>query len=125
MKNQYFLPVIFISFLSVATSYAAENCKNPETQLAMNICSAKDYEREDLKLNENYKKLIGKIESKDKEKLKEIQISWIKFKDLQCEYTASKYDGGSMQPLIRSSCLLQMTKQRNKELKAMIEDSNQ
>ncbi len=91
----------------------------------MNICSAKDYEREDLKLNENYKKLIGKIESKDKEKLKEIQISWIKFKDLQCEYTASKYDGGSMQPLIRSSCLLQMTKQRNKELKAMIEDSNQ
>lgn len=124
MKSSFVTSLIVVSSSLVATSYAAENCKNPESQLAMNICSAKDYDREDAKLNKSYKELIGMLDAKDKEKLKEVQLSWIKFRDLQCEYDASKYDGGSIQPLIRSSCLLQMTKQRNKDLKFMMEEGS-
>ena len=88
----------------------------------MNVCSAQEYEREDAKLNKNYTELIAKLESKEKEKLKNIQLAWIKFRDLQCDYEASRYGGGSIMPLVRSSCLSQMTKQRNKDLKSMLDD---
>lgn len=113
-----------IGLMVTGVASAADDCKNPQTQMAMNVCSAQDYEREDSKLNKNYKALIAKLETKDKEKLKNIQLAWIKFRDLQCDYEASRYEGGSIMPLISSSCLFQMTKQRNKDLKSMLDDAS-
>jgi uncharacterized protein YecT (DUF1311 family) len=90
----------------------------------MNACAANEYQREDAKLNEYYKALAGKLGPSEKERLKAAQRAWIKFRDLQCELEASRYEGGSIQPLVRSSCLAQVTKQRNEDLRRMIEDAS-
>jgi len=123
MKPLYLL--VFTMLITTSMQiHAADNCNNPETQLEMNVCSAQQYRLEDAKLNKNYKELVRKLDPSEKQRLKAVQLSWIKFRDLQCEFEASKYEGGSIQPLVRSSCLTQMTKQRNKDLRAMIEDAS-
>jgi uncharacterized protein YecT (DUF1311 family) len=123
LKKVIGLTVVGASMLA-ASVFAAENCKNPQSQLAMNICASKDYEREDTRLNKTYKELVAKLEQDHREKLKEIQLAWIKYRDLQCDFDSSMYEGGSMYPMVRSSCLSQMTKQRNKDLKAMLEEAS-
>ncbi len=104
MKAPYLLVFPMLITISVQIQ-ATENCNNLKTQLEMNVCSAKEYQREDTRLNKNYKELVGKLGSSERKKLKAVQLSWIKFRDLQCEFEASGYEGGSIQPLIRSSCL--------------------
>jgi uncharacterized protein YecT (DUF1311 family) len=102
---------------------AAENCKYPQSQSGMNTCAGKDYELDDARLNTAYKELVSKLEKDRREKVKEIQIAWIKYRDLQCDFDSSNYEGGTMYSLVRSSCLSQITKQRTKDLKAMLEDA--
>ncbi|NHZ34953.1 lysozyme inhibitor LprI family protein [Massilia rubra] len=101
---------------------AADDCKDPMSQRDMNRCAGKDAGREDALLNKNYKELTGKVDAKEKAQIKTVQLAWIKFRDLQCNYEADRYEGGTMQPLVHSSCLYEMTKQRNKELAEMIRE---
>ncbi len=105
-----------------AAAAAADDCKDPMSQYDMNRCSAKDAGREDALLNKNYKELTGKVDAQEKAQIKTVQLAWIKFRDLQCNYEADRYEGGSMQPLVHSSCLYALTKQRNKELVEMIRE---
>lgn len=123
MKKVIGLTMLGASMLA-SSAIAAENCKDPQTQLAMNVCAGKDYEREDARLNKTYKELVAKLEKDRREKLKEIQLAWIKYRDLQCDFDSSNYEGGSMYSMVRSSCLSQMTKQRSKDLKAMLEEAS-
>ena len=110
---------------TASASYAsAQNCKNPETQLAMNICAGKDFEREDARLNKNYRELQAKLEGDRRTALREVQLAWLKFRDLQCDFQAAQYEGGTMQPLVRAMCLTDMTKQRNKDLKYMLDEAS-
>lgn len=95
MKAPYLLifPMLITTSVQI---HAAENCNNLKTQIEMNVCSAEEYQREDAKLNKNYKELIGKLGPSERKKLKVVQLSWIKFRDLQCEFEASRYQGCSM-----------------------------
>ena len=122
MKKLFSLTLVVASTFA-GSAVAAENCKNPQSQLAMNSCAAKDYEREAVRLNKTYKELVAKLEKYRREKVKEIQIAWIKYRDLQCDFDSAAYEGGMMYSLVRSSCLSQMTKQRTKDLKAMLEEA--
>jgi uncharacterized protein YecT (DUF1311 family) len=117
--------LVFSSLITISSqSNASDNCNNLKTQLEMNACAANEYQRDDAKLNEYYKELAEKLGPSEKERLKAAQRAWIKFRDLQCEFEASRYEGGSIQPLVRSSCLAQVTKQRNVDLRRMIEDAS-
>lgn len=124
MRKAHFLLQFIVASSIFTSALAAENCKNPQNQYALNICAAQDYEREDTRLNKNYKDLVAKLDTEQKIKLKEVQLAWIRFRDLQCEYDSAQYQGGSIYSLIHSSCLWQMTKQRNKDLKAMLEEAS-
>jgi uncharacterized protein YecT (DUF1311 family) len=120
-----FFLLVFSSLITISSqSNASDNCNNLKTQLEMNACAANEYQRDDAKLNEYYKELAEKLGPSEKERLKAAQRAWIKFRDLQCEFEASRYEGGSIQPLVRSSCLAQVTKQRNEDLRRMIEDAS-
>lgn len=116
--------IAIAALLAVASSAFALNCKDAQTQAEMNHCSSKDYEREDARLNKTYEAVMSQLDASRQAKLKDVQRSWLKFRDLQCDYSAAQYDGGSMRPLIFSSCLLGLTKQRNKDLKDMLEEGN-
>jgi uncharacterized protein YecT (DUF1311 family) len=102
---------------------SAQNCKDPDTQLAMNICAARDYEREDKRLNQAYRDVVAKLEPAKRDKLREVQRAWLSYRDLNCEFQSEDYVGGTIYSLVRSSCLAEMTRQRTKDLKAMLEEA--
>lgn len=123
MKSKYAL-CLAVALVGATSAVAADDCKNPQSQIAMNICAGKDYEREDVRLNKNYNELFSKLDDSHRRRLKEVQRAWLNFRDLQCDYDSSQYEGGTIYSLVHSTCLLQMTKQRNKDLKAMLEEAS-
>ncbi|MNG13789.1 hypothetical protein D3C84_974900 [compost metagenome] len=82
----------------------------------MNICAFQDYQRADARLNAAYKKQVATLDKAQLGRLRTAQRAWITFRDAQCRYEAGVYEGGSMAPLVHSSCLTKLTEQRTKDL---------
>lgn len=109
------------------------DCNNAMTQFDMNVCSARDYEAADAELNAQWtitKKAMAEVDrdiddvdQRGAEKsLLSAQRAWITYRDGQCEAQGYRYYGGSIRPLIVSSCLADLTRNRTEELKALIEE---
>ncbi|MCC5646739.1 lysozyme inhibitor LprI family protein [Nostoc sp. CHAB 5824] len=92
------------------------NCNNPQTQIAINECAKLSYQNADKKLNQVYQQLLPTLERSSKQKLIAAQLAWIKFRDTNCEFERSRYEGGSIASSIYSSCLENTTKLRTQEL---------
>jgi uncharacterized protein YecT (DUF1311 family) len=77
-------------------------------------------DRQDARLNDNYKKLMSKLSRNRKTVLVEAQRAWIRFRKTNCDF---HYDpnGGSAARLAGSGCFLVMTAARAKELKDLLE----
>lgn len=85
---------------------------------SMAICSEYRWTHEDLKLNDFYSQLQSHLNTdSSKAKLKNAQISWLKYRDASCEYEQDGYRGGSWGKLVALSCKEEMTAERNKILK--------
>lgn len=134
MNSSILKSLICTLFLAaLATSASAANiaeepvvdCDNAMTQMDMNICAGRDFMREDDTLNQLYQQLLGKFDNKSRSDVRQIQRSWIQYRDLQCNYEAAQYEGGSIQPMVHSSCLANLTQQRNQILQYMVDQSNQ
>ncbi|ODH01303.1 hypothetical protein A4S05_29480 [Nostoc sp. KVJ20] len=92
------------------------NCNNPQTQTAINECTKLSYQNADKKLNQVYQQLLLTLERSRKQKLIAAQLAWIKFRDSNCEFERSRYEGGSIAPTIYFGCLEKTTKLRTQEL---------
>ena len=97
------------------------DCGNAQTQMEMNQCAAAALEREDQHLNRVYNQYRTSLQESERQALKQAQLAWIKFRDLDCELAASVYDGGSMQPMVHADCLAARTRERIGHLKQMTE----
>ncbi|QQG35370.1 MAG: DUF1311 domain-containing protein [Micavibrio aeruginosavorus] len=110
---------LLLCLFSVPPSWAAEDCKDPQTQTDMNTCSAQEYKKADEELNAVYKKALKLLEGADAagiEKFKEVQRSWVRYRDLNCDYATSVYEGGTIAPLIHATCLTELTQERTKQI---------
>lgn len=132
------------AFLLTASFAAAQedgepdiNCENAMTQMEMNICAHRDYETADAELNVVYKKAMAAVQAMDVEykdlgeqyvgavdALKRAQRSWIGYRDGQCELAGFGARGGSMEPMLISGCLADLTQKRTAELKTVYETEN-
>lgn len=92
------------------------NCNNPQTQAAINECAKLSYQNADRKLNRAYQQLLPTLEKSRKQKLIAAQLAWVKFRDTNCEFERSKYEGGTIAPSIYAGCLENLTKLRTQEL---------
>lgn len=103
----------------LAKGPAADPCDG-YTRADLESCAAKDYEEADAALNKAYKEAMARLDaSEQKEKLKEAQRAWIKFRDLHCECEYLSWDGGSIAGLARINCLTSLTNERTGHLKAL------
>ncbi len=93
-----------------------------QTQAEMNQTANKDYQLVDAELNKVYKELIKLLDEKEKQLLIKAQIDWLKFRDSHCEFETNESEGGSIQPLMYSTCLTERTKNRIDDLKSIIEN---
>ncbi len=116
MKAKYF----YIAFLAIFFS----NTSFSQTQLEMNQAAAANFKKADVELNEVYKQLMTMLDKKEKQQLIIAEKAWLKFRDSHCKFEAQQYDGGSIQPLIYSTCLEDLTKKRIAEIKASIKSRN-
>ena len=106
------------------------NCRDPQTQLDMNMCAEIEFERADAQLNAVWRDAIAAARVADREieqsdhrpteeaKMREAQRAWLVFRDAQC--TVEGYDearGGSMEPMVNGQCLARLTRERIAQLR--------
>lgn len=107
------------------------NCKEPQTQADMTICAGKDYEKADKQLNVEYQKLRKLLTERDKaadadgkgaaDALVTAQRAWVAFRDANCALSGFQARGGSMEPMLISSCLAEMSTKRADDLRQLSE----
>ena len=91
-----------------------------QTQLEINETANVKFKKADAELNKVYKQLMAILDKNEKQLLIQSEKDWMKFRDSHCKFDASQYEGGSIQPLIYSTCLEELTKKRITEIKASI-----
>jgi uncharacterized protein YecT (DUF1311 family) len=100
-----------------STCIQKTNGANPE----MIDCMVVETARQDIRLNENYNKLISKLADDRKKALIEAQRAWIKFRETNCIF----YDdpaGGQSAILTAKECFLSATADRAAELESLAND---
>ena len=131
---KYILIITF--FLSFIKVHGQTNEKNPIdielqvcleseenfTTAGMTECVSKAIESWDKELNKNYQGLLNLLTSEQKEKLKESQRQWIKFRDSEIVFSNQFYSDmlGTMWIVVASQKQLDLTKQRALELSEYI-----
>lgn len=131
---KYTTPVLMASFvLTLLASpghgekdpFTNINCKAASTQLEMNYCANLSFKAADQELNQIYRQLRNTFkqtkQNTQEPKLIEAQLAWLKYRDLDCKFSADRFKGGSIAPLIYSGCKETLTKQRTTILKNYLE----
>ena len=118
-------PVFLVGAASAQKPAVQVSCSDPQTQYEMNVCADRKFKAADAELNRVYNLLASKLEEKARAKLKATEVSWLKYRDDNCDYESSLYEGGSMRPAVYSSCMERMTKARAAELRGQIEEREQ
>ena len=91
-------------------------CKEMKTQREMNECLASAYGDADRDLNALYASVKARLDPVAIGNLQVAQRAWIRYRDSDCEAEAGLYEGGSIQPAVRSGCLERVTRARIAEL---------
>jgi uncharacterized protein YecT (DUF1311 family) len=109
------------------------DCREPLTQLAMNICSYQDFQAADRALNAQWAVSERQARAIDREnppptpaegrfrQLLTAQRAWIAFRDAHCLALADQYRGGSIRPLMQNTCMTALTQSRTAQLREFSE----
>jgi len=92
-----------------------------QTQAEMNAHARADFARADADLNKTYQSVSEKLPTESKKKLREIQRVWVTSRDAEAARAAKEAEGGSMAPTLRYEAMTHLTRERTKELKAMLD----
>lgn len=100
--------------LLFTTAAYAVDCDNAADQATMNQCAAQQLKAADKELNALYQQINARLKSNpdSKKLLIEAQRSWIAFRDAECKFSSAGVEGGSVYPLIYSTCVTELTKAR-------------
>lgn len=113
-------------FIALAQTAQAETCDqklaDQGNQPAMNQCAKAGFEKADKELNTQYQKLLKCLPAERKELLKAAQRDWVKYRDSEAQFDASSWEGGTAEPMARSSSMEETTSQRVKELNDQIKE---
>jgi uncharacterized protein YecT (DUF1311 family) len=101
----------------------AADCAAPLTQGDLNFCAMEAWLAADDDLNAAYAEAVDAAEAFDPDGtegvealLRDAQRAWIVFRDAACDAEAALHAGGSMEPLIRATCLERLTVRRAEDL---------
>jgi uncharacterized protein YecT (DUF1311 family) len=114
------------------------NCDDPQVQQEMNWCAGRDFAVADERLNAQWKITSEVMKHRDAEwaeigsadnrpgffdSLLEAQRGWLRYRDAHCRVDGYIARGGTLEPLLVSSCKARLTRMRTDELKALVEDA--
>ena len=111
------ITLTFIALLcSSSIALANSACDTPNNDFDGLYCLNKVYQEADKELNENYKKLKGKLDSEGKDLLKSGQLAWIEDRNSSC----SRHDGGEF--FVNLDCATNTTIERSQFLQDRIRE---
>jgi len=113
------------------------NCDEPETQREMNWCASRDFAIADTALNEQWDCTKAFMKARDEsfvdnpyardtrpgffDTLLEAQRAWLSYRDAHCRGEGYVARGGSLEPLLVSTCKTALTNVRTEQLRALAE----
>ena len=100
------------------------DCSDALSQKSMNDCAHRNYKREEQLLEKSTQQILTQIDASRQRSFKAVQQTWVQFRKQQCSFDASRYDGGSMAPMVYFTCMAELTQQRNKELNVILSDEH-
>lgn len=99
-----------------------ENGCESGVQLYMTMCSLYHYYERDVLLNSAYQTLMRRLKQQNaRDELRTAQRAWIGYRDAQCKFETTAWEGGSARPMMNAGCLSSMTKERTKQLQEILE----
>lgn len=103
-------------------STAYNQCMDKSGGVTTNMldCATAEFQRQDARLNQNYKAAIKELSPEKQKQLRDIQRLWIQFRDAECGFY-SDLTGGTIDRIFSSSCLLKQTKVRADDLAELAE----
>jgi len=135
-SRQLGLVALAFLFTPASASEPANQCDDPQTQQAMNMCAARDFEASDAALNEQWAETVAVQKARDEdvdreydrqpgyyETLLEGQRLWLKFRDAQCLSESFMARGGSMQPMLHAFCMTHLTELRIQQLRDLTREN--
>lgn len=87
--------------------------------LAMGACIQAETKLQDDRLNRVYKQLMTKLEPQQQKDLREVQRTWVKYRDGNCAFRGT-LSNGSLYRIEGAVCLLDMSKDRAAELERVL-----
>ncbi|NQX96204.1 MAG: DUF1311 domain-containing protein [Erythrobacter sp.] len=132
---------MMLALMLVAGTATALTCDREAAdqgvQRAMNICAALEYAAADDELNAQWKRTRAVMKRRDADRLEyqpegdgrpgymktllEAQRAWLQYRDAHCRAEGFNARGGSLEPLLVSTCKTALTQRRTQELKAFAE----
>ncbi|MDU9404488.1 lysozyme inhibitor LprI family protein [Pseudomonas sp. zfem004] len=115
------------STLLAITAAQAEDYSSSYTQcmdkasstVAIGACIQAETKLQDERLNRVYKQLMAKLEGQQQKDLREVQRSWIKYRDGNCAFHG-KLSDGSLYHIEGAMCVMGMSKDRAAELERVL-----
>jgi len=91
-------------------------CPNAVTTLDMAQCFSKAKASSDESLTALYKKVLGKLDGDNADRLAKAQLLWTEYREANCLAERALYQGGSAAPVVYVACMDAMTRARTNEL---------
>src|SRR5919108_3154933 len=110
------ITITFVVIAALGNAAQHTDCENAQTQLEMNQCAGTKRVAAEKRLNEVYSQYRRRLALAQKKKLTDAQEAWLAFRASWCTFVASGVEGGSVQPLVVSGCLRELTEERIKQL---------
>lgn len=121
-KKYVVVCILFVSPFIYAKQYEyTGSCRFTGYDDVFEACLDQELAMHDKELNHLYHR-FQKMSSYDK--LKKIELLWIKFKEEDCKYMAREVNGGKEYQSVYKACLINKTKARIRDFKRSYFDSD-
>ncbi len=112
-----YIAIALMTLFFSSSAFASSECDNAQDQATMNKCANNDFAKADKQLNAQYSEIEKRLSGDDdaKKLLITAQRAWVKFRDAECNFSASGTAGGSMHPMTVALCKEDLTTERNKQ----------
>lgn len=122
MRMGFMLPALLAALPAAAapaqpvSEVPPATCETQATTVEMVDCAGWHYSIAERWLDQEYKATAAGMEPAAKERLREAQRAWLKFRDAQCALEREAAEGGTIAPILEIDCRTELTRERARVL---------
>ena len=114
------LPAFRRATLTAILVAACVTAAHGQTQMELNRQAGNELQEADRKLNDVYRRLMAVTAVDWRPKLRQAQLTWISFRDQECEFETISTVGGSIHGMMVANCRTRITLERVTELERLV-----